>query len=93
VDCISRPRAWVGLILQGRAGGRGVHQAEAEGLTMLDTTPITTEIARLITAGIPEGELLAMVVRKFPDLTSAELSAALRDATAAAEMHAAERRH
>jgi hypothetical protein len=26
---------------------------------MLDTTPITTEITKLIVAGVPEGELLA----------------------------------
>jgi hypothetical protein len=52
---------------------------------MLDTTSITTEITRLMTAGVPEGELLARVVRRFPDLTAAELSAALQDATAAVE--------
>jgi hypothetical protein len=50
---------------------------------MLDTTTITTEITRLIAAGVPEGELLARVVRTFPDLTPAELSAALQEATAA----------
>jgi hypothetical protein len=75
VDCISRSRAWVGLILLGRAGGRGVHQAEAEGLTMLDTTPITTEIARLISTGATEQALLAAVAHLFPNLSPAELSA------------------
>jgi hypothetical protein len=29
---------------------------------MLDTTPITTEIIRLITAGTTEGEIIARVV-------------------------------
>jgi uncharacterized protein (DUF433 family) len=52
---------------------------------MLDTTPVTTAITRLIVAGTPEGEILARVVRTFPDLTLAELSAALQEATAAAE--------
>ena len=52
---------------------------------MPDTTPITTEITRLIVAGTPEGEILARVVRTFPDLTLAVLSAALQEATAAAE--------
>jgi hypothetical protein len=51
-----------------------------------------TEITRMITAGIPEGELLVMVTRRFPELTWAELSAALQDATAAAERQAS-RRH
>jgi hypothetical protein len=39
----------------------------------------------LDTAGIPEGELLVRAVRQFPELTPAELWAALQDATAAAE--------
>jgi hypothetical protein len=59
---------------------------------MLDTTPVTTEITRLITAGTPEGELLAMVTRRFSDLTWRELSVALQAATAAAERQAS-RRH
>jgi uncharacterized protein (DUF433 family) len=59
---------------------------------MLDTTPVTTAITRLITAGVAEGELLARVVRQFRKLTPAELSAALQEATAAAERQAT-RRH
>jgi uncharacterized protein (DUF433 family) len=59
---------------------------------MLDATPITTEITQLITAGTPEGELLARVVGRFPDLTPAELSAALQEATARAQRQAT-RRH
>jgi uncharacterized protein (DUF433 family) len=55
---------------------------------MLDTTPITIEITRLIAAGVTEGELLARVVRTFPEITPAELSAALQEATAAAERQA-----
>jgi hypothetical protein len=46
----------------------------------LDTTPITTEIARIITAGTTEHPLLAAVARKFPDLTAAELSHATTQA-------------
>ena len=60
---------------------------------MLDTTPITTEITRLISTGTTEQALLAAVARRFPELTPAELSAAIQEATAAAERQAAERRH
>jgi hypothetical protein len=59
---------------------------------MLDTTPVTIEITRLITAGTPEGELLARVVRTFPDLTPDELSRALQVAQVAAERQATRRR-
>ena len=59
---------------------------------MLDTTPITTEITRLLSAGVTEGELVARVVRQFPEITPAELSTALQLATTAAERHAT-RRH
>jgi hypothetical protein len=59
---------------------------------MLDTTPITTAITRLISAGVAESELVARVARQFPQLTTAELSAAIQDATAQAERRAA-RRH
>jgi len=56
------------------------------------TTPVTTAITRLIIAGVAEGELLAAVARKFPELTCTEFVAALQDATEAAERQAA-RRH
>jgi hypothetical protein len=59
---------------------------------MIDTTPVATEIRHLIVAGVAERELLVTVARKFPDLTSAELSVALQEATAQAEKRAA-RRH
>jgi hypothetical protein len=62
---------------------------------MLDTTPITTEITKLLVAGVPEGELLARVVRSFssfPDLSWADVSAILQVATAAAERQTT-RRH
>jgi uncharacterized protein (DUF433 family) len=55
---------------------------------MPDTTPVTNTITRLIAAGVAERELLAAVARRFPELTSAELSAALQEATAAAERRA-----
>jgi len=52
---------------------------------MLDTTPITTEITRLISTGTTEQALLAAVSYLFPNLSLAELSAVLQEATAAAE--------
>jgi hypothetical protein len=55
---------------------------------MLDTTPVTTAITRLITAGTTEQPLLAAVVQRFPNLSPAELSQALQVATAAAERKA-----
>ncbi len=59
---------------------------------MLDTTPVTTAITRLISTGATEQALLAAVAHMFPNLTSAELSAALQVATTAAEKQAV-RRH
>jgi hypothetical protein len=48
----------------------------------------------LISAGVPEDELLTEVMRAFPNLTAAELSAALQDTMAATERRAAsEKRH
>ena len=59
---------------------------------MIDTTPITAQITRLIATGTTEQALLAAVARLFPAISPAELSAALQEATAAAEKRAA-RRH
>jgi hypothetical protein len=59
---------------------------------VIDTTPITAEITRLISTGTTEQALLAALARRFPELTSAELSEALQVATTAAERQAA-RRH
>jgi hypothetical protein len=50
------------------------------------------ELTKLIAAGTTGDEILAAVVRHFPDLTPAELSAAIQEATAAAEKQAT-RRH
>jgi uncharacterized protein (DUF433 family) len=58
---------------------------------MLDTAPIAAAIIRLIATGVTEGELVARVARLFPDLSPAELSQALKVATAAAERQAARR--
>jgi hypothetical protein len=55
---------------------------------MLDTTPVTMAITRLIAVGTTEQALLAAVARAFPELTSAELSEALQVATTAAERQA-----
>jgi RNase P protein component len=52
---------------------------------LTDTTPVATEITRLIAASKQERDLVVAIATRFPDLTSAELSAALQDATAAAE--------
>ena len=52
---------------------------------MLDTTPVTTAITRLISIGTTEEALLTAVAHLFPNLSPAELSAALQEATAAAE--------
>jgi len=52
---------------------------------MLDTTSIATEIARLITADTTEHQLLVTVARKFPELTTTELSQPLQHATAQAK--------
>jgi hypothetical protein len=59
---------------------------------MLDTTPITTQITKLITTGTTEQALLAAVAQLFPNLSPAELSQALQVAIAAAERQAT-RRH
>jgi uncharacterized protein (DUF433 family) len=64
---------------------------ERRGL-VIDTTPITAQITRMIASGTTEQALLTAVAHRFPELTPAELSAALQDATAAAEKRAA-RRH
>ena len=55
---------------------------------MLDTTPVTSAITRLITAGTTEQTLLAAVAQLFPNLSPAELSRALQVAQAAAERRA-----
>jgi len=59
---------------------------------MLDTTPVTTAITCLITAGTTEQLLLAAVAHLFPNLSPAELSQALQVATTDAERKAM-RRH
>jgi hypothetical protein len=59
-----------------------------EDLTMLDTTPVTIAITRLISTGTTEQALLTAVAHLFPNLSSAELSQALQVATAAAERRA-----
>jgi hypothetical protein len=61
--------------------------ATTEAIELL--TQVATEIRQLIVAGTPEGELLLGVASKSPDLTRAELSQALQDATAAAERRVA----
>jgi hypothetical protein len=60
---------------------------------MLDTTPVTTAITRLISTGTTEQALLAAVAQLFPNLTTAELSTALQEATAAAERKVVKARH
>ena len=55
---------------------------------MLDTTPVTTAITRLISTGTTEQALLVAVAHLFPNLSPAELSQALQVAQAAAERKA-----
>jgi excisionase family DNA binding protein len=50
---------------------------------MIDTTEVATEIQRMITAGTTDRELLAVMTRRFPNLTLADLSRALQEAVAA----------
>jgi hypothetical protein len=59
---------------------------------MLDTTPVTTAITRLISTGTTEEALLTAVAHLFPNLSPAELSQALQVATTEAERRAA-RKH
>ena len=61
---------------------------------MLDTTLVATEIRNHITAGATERALMVVVsylAGQFPDMTSAELSAAMQEAMAAAEKRALRR--
>jgi hypothetical protein len=55
---------------------------------MLDTSPVTTPIATMISTGTTERELVAAVARRLPDLECREFVAALQDATAQAERKA-----
>ena len=55
---------------------------------MLDTTPVTTTITRLISTGTTEEALLAAVAHLIPNLSPAELSQALQVAQSAAERKA-----
>ena len=55
---------------------------------MLDTTPITTAITRLISTGTTEEALLTAVAHMFPNLSPAELSQALQVAQTQAERQA-----
>jgi hypothetical protein len=59
---------------------------------MIDTSPVTAQITRLIATGTTEHALLAAVACMFPALTSLELSQSLQEATAQAERKAT-RRH
>jgi hypothetical protein len=58
---------------------------------MLDTTPVTTAITRLISTGTTEEALLAAVAHLFPNLSSADLSRPWQVAQAAAERKVAGR--
>ena len=58
-------------------------------LSQADTSAVANQLARLITPGTTERELVAAVARAFPDLERREFVAALQDATAAAEKRAA----
>jgi hypothetical protein len=72
------------------ASRREVHEEE---LTILDRTPVTEAINRLISAGTTEQALLATVAQLFPNLTPAEPSQALQVATATAGRRIVKARH
>ena len=55
---------------------------------MNDTAPVTTAIAAMIASGTTSQQIVAALVRRFPDLTLAELSEALQAATERAERQA-----
>jgi hypothetical protein len=58
---------------------------------MAETAAIAEEIRQLITTGATQAELIAVVAHLanlFPDMTIADLSAAMQEATAAAERRA-----
>jgi len=57
---------------------------------MLDTTPVTTAITRLISTGTTEQALLVAVAHLFPNLSPAELSQALQVAQTEAERRASQ---
>jgi hypothetical protein len=71
--------------------GKDDEEIVRETITILDTTPVTTEITKLST-GTTEQALLAAVARAFPELAPAELSQALQVTTAAAERRITARR-
>jgi hypothetical protein len=72
--------------------GKGVvDEIVKDTTTMLDTTPVTTAITRLISTGTAEQALLVAVALLFPELSPAELSQALQVATTAAERQATKR--
>jgi hypothetical protein len=62
-------------------------------MMMTDTAPVTSTITRLISTDTTEQALLVAVVQLFPNLTRAELSVALQDATAAAERRVIKAQH
>jgi hypothetical protein len=58
---------------------------------MAETAAIAEEIRQLITTGATQAELIAVVAHLanlFPDMTIADLSEAMQEATAAAERRA-----
>ena len=60
---------------------------------MQDTTTVATEIRHLIASGATEPEALAVVSRKFPEITPTEFVEALQDATEQAQRQALRPHH
>jgi hypothetical protein len=58
---------------------------------MLDTTPVTAQITKLISTGTTEQALLTAVTQLFPALSPSELSQTLQVVTTAAEKMATKR--
>ena len=86
IDAEAKARRWPADWMADVGTGRAEQKMNTP--TSTDIASIAALIVPMITAGTPEEALLAAVARRFPELTSAELSAALQEATAAAERQA-----
>jgi hypothetical protein len=90
-------RAFTDLMVSGASPAAETFVPEArndEELTMRDTAAIADEIRRLITNSGTKTELIAVVAHLanlFPDMTIADLSAAMQEAMAEAERQATRR--
>jgi hypothetical protein len=83
-----RPGERLALKLENSGTKQEREKRGREELTMPDTAAIADEICRWIKSGATRTELIAVVAHvanMFPDMTIAELSAAMQEAMAEAE--------